>query len=224
MAVRKTTDPLDNSLRIVRTMSSEPKRSEIRCPHSYTQHDLVRVQSSRWTIFTCRDCLNDLVYALNRILGNVMKNAQPEIKVSELGGNVGVWCQSCDQRKTGTFYQTNTIELQKEIDQGGKGEYVSQKIRSQEIFCEDCYKSINRPRAILRTKRNIFIPAEVDDKIVKRLWEDGLEETNQIFTLVPTTMLRELMKGLPSDRRENVMHALTGPGAEETLNEALEEG
>jgi len=202
--VRTVSDPLESRRRVVKTRSVGTK-GEIRCPHSYLVSDLIRVSSTHWTIFSCKPCINDLIYTLNRILYEAMKDARPEILVD---GNVGAYCHACEQRKTGRFYQTNVVDLQRVVDPRTSSESISKKWDHAKLYCEECYQEINRPRAILRTKKNIFIPAEVDDKIVKRLWQDALAKTDKIFTLVPTVLLKDLMKSLPESKQKSITLSL----------------
>lgn len=199
-------------------------KSELRCIHSYSKRDLLKIESARWCIYICEECLNDLTWALSKLLTQVVADSKPELKVSNIRPNLGAFCNRCEQYKLGVFYQTRAMRIGRLIDYRDgstdleQHEIITRKPYDTRQYCEECWFELqSKQTASLLTRRNIYIPAEIDEKVVENIFADRLEKTDKILTLVPTVFLRKLINQLPPESRKEVVLAL--PEKEERPDE-----
>ena len=116
---------------------------------------------------------------------------------------VGVYCFRCEERKFGEYHTVTTTLFGREVRiiDGVRHQFViPRESKKRKTFCGECWTDMEKQRGIVvATQRNIFIPAEVDDRFVKGLFGKRIKMTKKLFTLVPTEALNKVLASLPVD-------------------------
>jgi len=205
-------------MKVLKGPLPKAKYAELRCIHSYQGNNLYRMRGYGFDLFMCDRCFSNLITLINHILLTVGKSEGFTFK------EMGIHCNRCEQWKLGTFYIVRRTRLRKVtlLDKEGNEAETFALESGMPLtvnYCEDCFREMDRNKVFVATRRNIYIPEEVDDKVVTTLFEDRLQRTEQLLTLMPTQALQRIFQALSIEQKKEIVQlmAQTTPIMEATL-------
>lgn len=162
----------------------------------------------------CLNCLSELVDRINQILWELLSLDESILKGNRIS-RLGVYCDQCNKRKVGTFHHIRSLHFKIQKDLNSKGEVIYQKVEEDTykffshsyIVCDECFQETSERKFFIKSGRDVYI-SESLDKTVENLFTD-LEKTNALFTLVPTEILRRVLKPSLEAKPEATTNALS---------------
>lgn len=148
----------------------------------------------------CLDCFYELGEMMNVLLLELLNMGERSPNISR----VGVRCDQCNQRKVGTFHRINTLHFHALTRLNKDGTVDTIQVNKEPGFtstyfvCDDCFLESSERKFFIKSGRNVYI-SESLDKTVENLFSD-LEKTDALFTLVPTEVMKRVLKPSLEDK------------------------
>lgn len=206
-------------------IKSSPKKvrrltriKEISCEH-FNEIEY-RYSGLGFRIYLCPECFGALLKITRDIVGRISTEDKLDDDFLETVKDVGFYCMRCEKHKFTSFkvvltYKVKSYWRRYKDEESGEIQRVSvdsiSKTPTRNIFCEKCWIEMEESRGImLTTRRNIYLPPEFDDRIVKSFFGDRLMKTNKEFVLIPTQLLKNVVNALPDRYKNDVLKMLPG--------------